>query len=159
MDYIREELLRQQSVLRRLMQGGEKPADASDEIADSPAQEETVWTKADTSAAQGRSAARLPSQNGMGGGTSRDALKFIPGENGEAVQSGETSALSETDPDRGQIRETTAPQAVGQMERTVTELLWANGGEASWDPREISRIFQRDARRYDGAFTTDGKEE
>ena len=79
MDYIREELLRQQSVLRLLMQGGEEPADTSDEVSKSPAQEETVWAAGDTAAAQGRSAARRPSQNGKGDGTAGEVLKFIPG--------------------------------------------------------------------------------
>lgn len=157
MDYIREELLRQQSVLRLLMQGGEEPADTSDEVSKSPAQE-TIWTEGDTPAAQGRSAARRPSQNGMGGGTTGEVLKFIPGEMGETVQSGADSGLTESDSARQRIREETAPPFGGLAERTVTELLWADGG-AAWDPREISRVFQRDARRYDGAFTADGKGE
>lgn len=158
MDYIREELLRQQSVLRLLMQGGEEPANTSNEVPDSPAQEETVWAAGDTPAAQGRSAARRPSQNGMGGGTAGEVLKFIPGEMGETVQSGADSGLTESDSVRQRIRKETAPPFGGLAERTVTELLWADGG-AAWDPREISRVFQRDARRYDGAFTADGKGE
>lgn len=41
---------------------------------------------------------------------------------------------------------------------TVTEVTRAGSGE-EWDPKRISRVFQRDARRYDGAFSTDGKGE
>lgn len=157
MDYIREELLRQQSALRLLMQGGEEPADTSDEVSKSPAQE-TVWTEGDPPAAQGRSAVRRPSQNGMGGGTAGEILKFIPGEMEETTQSGADSVLTELFSARQRGSEETAPPTGSLEERTVTELLWADGG-ASWDPREISRVFQRDARRYDGAFTADGKGE
>lgn len=38
------------------------------------------------------------------------------------------------------------------MERTVTEILWM-GSEETLGPGELSRTFQRDARRYDGSFS------
>lgn len=37
-------------------------------------------------------------------------------------------------------------------QRTVTEILWPGGGEAT-DAKALSRTFQRDARRYDGGFS------
>lgn len=40
----------------------------------------------------------------------------------------------------------------GTLERTVTEVLWTRPAEAL-GPGELSRMFQRDARRYDGGFS------
>jgi len=37
-------------------------------------------------------------------------------------------------------------------EHVVTETIWADAGETG-SARELSRVFQRDARRYDGGFT------
>ena len=41
----------------------------------------------------------------------------------------------------------------GGPERTVTEMVFPPAGGAAGDPKELSRIFQRDARRYDGGFS------
>ena len=158
MDYIREELLRQQSALRLLMRGSEEPAGISDAEPDGPVKEETLWGEY-TPAGKGLSApTRLASLNGMRGGIDGEVPGTVQAETGGTARSGENSTVAEQFfAGQSFLPETT--WTVGNPgERTVTELIWADGG-ASWDPREISRVFQRDARRYDGAFSTDERGE
>ena len=79
-------------------------------------------------------------------------------ETGGTARSGENGTAAER-LSAGQSFLTETAWTVGDPgEHTVTELIWADGG-ASWDPREISRVFQRDARRYDGAFSADERGE
>ena len=37
-------------------------------------------------------------------------------------------------------------------ERIVTEVIWTGAGEGD-GPKELSLVYQRDARRYDGGFS------
>lgn len=158
MDYIREELLRQQSALRLLMGSSEKSDQSAGAEAGGTVKEEPVWAESSGLAEQVRSAARLSSRFGMGGGTDGAAPGFIPEEFGGTAQ-GRQSGTPAEQVSAGQLfRLRTAPMTGSPAERTVTELLWAGGG-ATLEPRELSRIFQRDARRYDGAFSADGKGE
>ena len=158
MDYIREELLRQQSALRLLMRGSEEPAGISDAEPDGPVKEETIWTGGYIPAGKGLSTARLASHSGMRGGIDGEVPGTVQAETGGTAHSGENSTAAEQfSAGQSFLPETT--WTVGNPgERTVTELIWADGG-APWDPREISRVFQRDARRYDGAFSADERVE
>ena len=158
MDYIREELLRQQSALRLLMGSGEKSDQSAGTEAGSTVKEEPVWAESSRLAGQALSAARLSSRFGMGGGTDGATPGFIREESGGTAQDRQSGTAAEP-VSAGQLFQLrTAPVTGSPAEHTVTELLWAGGG-ATLEPREISRIFQRDARRYDGAFSADGKGE
>lgn len=158
MDYIREELLRQQSALRLLMRGSEEPAGISDAEPDGPVKEEAIWAGGYAPAGKGLSTARLASLNGMRGGIDGEVPGTVQAETGGTARSGENdTAAGQLSAGQSLLPETA--WTVGNPgEHTVTELIWADGG-ASWDPREISRVFQRDARRYDGAFSTDERGE
>lgn len=158
MDYIREELLRQQSALRLLMRGSEEPAGISDAEPDGPVKEETIWTGGYTLAGKGLSAARLASLNGMRGGIDGEVPGTVQAETGGSARSGGNATGAEPFSAGQSFLPETAWTVGDPGERTVTELIWADGG-ASWDPREISRVFQRDARRYDGAFSADERGE
>lgn len=158
MDYIREELLRQQSALRLLMRGSEEPAGISDTEPDSPVKEKTIWTGGYTPAGKGLSAARLASRSGMRGGIDGEVPGTVQAETGGSARSGGNAIGAEPFSAGQSFLPETAWTVGNPGEHTVTELIWADGG-ASWDPREISRVFQRDARRYDGAFSADERGE
>ena len=95
MDYIREELLRQQSALRLLMRGSEEPAGISDAEPDGPVKEETIWTGEYIPAGKGLSTARLASLNGMRGGIDREVPGTVQAETGGTARSGENSTAAE----------------------------------------------------------------
>ena len=158
MDYIREELLRQQSALRLLMRGSEEPDGISDAEPDGP-MKETISAGEYTPAGKGPSApTRLASLNGMRGGIDGEVLGTVQAETGGTARSGENATAAERLSAGQSFLPETAWTVGDPGEHTVTELIWADGG-ASWDPREISRVFQRDARRYDGAFSADERGE
>lgn len=158
MDYIREELLRQQSALRLLMRGSEEPAGISDAEPDGP-MKETISAGEYTPAGKGLSApTRLASLDGMRGGIDGEVLGTVQAETGGTARNGENGTAAERLSAGQSFLPETAWTVGDPGEHTVTELIWADGG-ASWDPREISRVFQRDARRYDGAFSADERGE
>lgn len=131
MDYIREELLRQQVALAALLlgkaaeeetvrdeetAGGEWPTEVSTRKspAAAAAELETENVRGPEAGAAGTEASSWPAR-GTGGGLGTDSLAERGGE------------------------------------RMVTEVLWADTGGMS-DAKALSRTFQRDARRYDGGF-------
>ena len=94
----------------------------------------------------------------MRGGIDGEVLGTVQAETGGTARSGENATAAERLSAGQSFLPETAWTVGDPGEHTVTELIWADGG-ASWDPREISRVFQRDARRYDGAFSADERGE
>lgn len=70
------------------------------------------------------------------------------------MEDGRTGMASAGDPaERSGKREHT-PRDAETRERMVTEVLWTGPeGMRTAGPEELSRTFQRDARRYDGGFS------
>ena len=94
--------------------------------------------------------AKLPAEK-AGSGFSQE--KFIllgggaPGRRTEGSWTGLASAGLETESGAGGVRDGAAANA-----RWVTEILPVESAAAA-GPKELSRTFQRDARRYDGGFS------
>ena len=66
---------------------------------------------------------------------------------------GRTGMASTGEPaERSAGREPAMAEGGAVRERAVTEILWTDAVGTSV-PGELSRTFQRDARRYDGGFT------
>lgn len=140
MDYIREELLRQQAALAALLLGKaaeeETVGDESAINAEWPA--ETVTRKRAATADE-----ELETENARRPDTG-------------AARMEESILLAGTPCWSGDVRRTGGGlNADGLVEhggeRTVTEVLWTDTGGMS-DAKALSRTFQRDARRYDGGF-------
>ena len=72
------------------------------------------------------------------------------GETGGMVFGTDSGAVSGEEQEPGALRGAAAEGTV--MERSVVELVRPAAREPS-DPRTLSQVFQRDARRYDGGFT------
>ncbi|WP_298024001.1 hypothetical protein [uncultured Dysosmobacter sp.] len=182
MDYIQEELARQRLALALLMMGGrtQDPTEGPPETGereplfpegqrrpaeggardrdglwpwqkrpDGAALEQRVWKRTDMGQA-------TPQEWRMAGESRLDPWDFseetldggLMAENfGERpARAGETGVAGTGDP-----AEQAAPPESAVRERTVTEVLWA-APERALGPGELSRAFQRDARRYDGGF-------
>ena len=158
MDYMGEELLRQQAALWALVSGADVSAGGSRAEPDEHMHEETIWTSENETIRRAISASRLSSRLRMGGGMPGERPVtdlWEDGENGrETAETFQGEPLS--------IQQRFREEAGSSSDRlpvdTATEVTWAGSGE-EWDPKRISRVFQRDARRYDGAFSTDGKGE
>ncbi|MDO4314837.1 MAG: hypothetical protein Q4C45_03605 [Oscillospiraceae bacterium] len=179
MDYIREELLRQQRALAALMTGGED-AETAEDGWPAASDAESAGAKTDTGAAAAWS--------GRGKGTSPAAPEYAGAEpGGEAGRvPAEDAAAEETDGTEGPGE----PGVFGRRSGENSGLLaggagragtpWgAAGGKAAGDAglllsetaapwetagfpadaggaagaRALSLAFQRDARRYDGGFS------
>lgn len=158
MDYMGEELLRQQAALWALVSGADVSAGGSRTESGERMHEETIWTSENETIRRAISASRLSSRLRMGGGMPGERPVtdlWEDGENGrETAETSRGEALSI----QQRFREETGASLDRLPVHTVTEVTWAGSGE-EWDPKRISRVFQRDARRYDGAFSTDGKGE
>lgn len=140
MDYIREELLRQQAALTALLLGkaAEEEPMGDGETAGGEWTVETAVRKSPAAAA-----AELETENarrpGAAGTEEAILLAGTLGRGGDAPAREMGGGL---DMDR---------LAEPGGERMVTEVLWADTGGMS-DAKALSRTFQRDARRYDGGF-------
>lgn len=158
MDYMGEELLRQQAALWALVSGADVSAGSSRTEPGERMHEETIWTSENETIRRAISASRLSSRLRMGGGMPGERPVtdlWEDGENGrETAETSRGEALSI----QQRVREETGASLDRLPVHTVTEVTRAGSGE-EWDPKRISRVFQRDARRYDGAFSTDGKGE
>ena len=174
MDYIREELLRQRAALSRLLLG-------RTEVEEREEQNESVWAdenRDDSVLLAGAEAffasrkladrERLNPQGERTGSTEtgyrdasdgfwEEAAGEVPAfawsrtaDGHRALRRGRAERVFTTR-DGTVVRGTEAGSLSG-AERTVLETVWADE-EKGTDARELSRIFQRDARRYDGGFT------
>lgn len=178
MDYIREELLRQQRALAALMTGGEGLEE------DAARREEPVLGGETGGAEAGEDAPFTWNERGTlfaarghdtaasGGGAGdiwaaetaadADGKANMPGEKEESKgfvsrPAGRGRRTAESGGNAGEPWSTAGGRAVGNIGIASAEagLLWAEdppaGGTA--DARALSRAFQRDARRYDGGFS------
>ena len=159
MDLIREELLRQQKALELLLLGTGPQAELAsspEEIGGtSPAAEESgavplMMDDGGVSSAGGWASrgnrvsqeSRVPWKSWesltAAGKSAREAAEGLPGGNfGTAVPS--------------DAAQTALPDANLEGDRLVTEYVLA-GRQPGTGARELSRLFERDARRYDGGF-------
>lgn len=178
MDYIREELLRQQRALAALMTGGEG-------LEEDAARREAPVLGGETGGAEAGEDAPFPwNERGTpfaarghdttaSGGETEDAWAAeaaadadgkanMPGEKEELKSlvsrpAGRGMRTAEGGGSAGALWSAAGGRAVGDIGITSAEagLLWAEdppaGGAA--DARALSRAFQRDARRYDGGFS------
>ena len=141
MDYIREELLRQQAALTALLLG-------------KAAEEETVR---DEETAGGEWPAGAAAQKRLAA-AGAELEPERPRKTGFREAGAEEAVLPTGGPGRGGDVPAwgaggldTEVLAGPGGERMVTEVLWADTGGMS-DAKALSRTFQRDARRYDGGF-------
>jgi len=143
LDYIREELLRQQAALAAVLLG-----EAAEETAgkDAPPPEERRGTAPAESAA-GRTVPEAWAvlergrRKSGGGAAEMTGLPVVPG--GRELDIPWMKGV-------GAWGSTEDALEVGR-ERMVTEVFWADAGGTP-GAKELSRAFQRDARRYDGGF-------
>ena len=146
MDYIREELLRQRAALIRLLLGSGRNREEEEREKD-PAREEIPSAEEEYF----RNSRTLAALENVRVGRTAPAMRYRE-RNGERV--GEASArVPETMPVyRRSYGITTGETAVEELVSVVTEDMAAAAAEEV-RAKELSRIFQRDARRYDGGFT------
>ncbi|MDY3985133.1 hypothetical protein [Dysosmobacter sp.] len=141
MDYAEQELRRQQKALAALLLGRTAEETGQAETAGGETRraavlpEETPETVAFKTNEAGGTA--VPPAEGAGGRRSYD----------QARRKTAVTVLGETARRQG----TGDAAEGGPAERTVTEFFWADTGGMS-DAEDLSRTFQRDARRYDGGF-------
>lgn len=154
MDYIREELLRQRQALAALLLGGAEESDRErEQAAEGPVPAE-------------RAVPALLKKDGRDLGDRAPSRRETAGE-----VPAETAEVSERDGGgpaglRGRPRFSagrsgmagTGPAPAGSGWEGPLEsgglptVLWAEGERSAPGARELSRAFQRDARRYDGGF-------
>lgn len=158
MDYMGEELLRQQAALWALVSGADVSAGGSRTESGERMHEETIWTSENETIRRAISASRLSSRLRMGGGMPGERPVTDLWENGQNGRETAETSRGEALSIQQRFREETGASLDRLPVHTVTEVTRAGSGE-EWDPKRISRVFQRDARRYDGAFSTDGKGE
>lgn len=158
MDYMGEELLRQQAALWALVSGADVSAGGSRTESGERMHEETIWTSENETIRRAISASRLSSRLRMGGGMPGERPVTDLWENGQNGRETAETSRGEALSSQQRFREETGASLDRLPVHTVTEVTRAGSGE-EWDPKRISRVFQRDARRYDGAFSTDGKGE
>ena len=158
MDYIRRELLRQQAALARLLLGGGKENEEQTSAAAGPARRdeasgypaaagngpESPWDAAAQSLRRELPlAGRLPKDRRPAAGSGDHG--------GEAVWSGSPAAGEGLRfVRRGSVR----PFPPADSDETAEQGFWRRleTGERS-DEKALSRMIQRDARRYDGGFS------
>lgn len=158
MDYMGEELLRQQAALWALVSGADVSAGGSRTESGERMHEETIWTSENETIRRAISASRLSSRLRMGGGMPGERPVTDLWENGQNGRETAETSRGEALSIQQRFREETGASLDRLPVHTVTEVTRAGSGE-EWDPKRISHVFQRDARRYDGAFSTDGKGE
>ena len=174
MDYIREELLRQQAALTALLLGiaGETPAAdsalqrkdrESPEVPEALKDTETL----EEPESRTRTQAWLAQTAGAGAKTELQASEErtetpLQSTGGSAwYHTGETEPAAETvqrywtfGGEGVQPFETAAPQTPGKSHTSGTvDFLWPVQERRGSDARDISLALERDARRYDGGFS------
>ena len=127
MDYIREELLRQNRILTRLMVGED-----SQNERDAPEQDRRVFSAEKETAARTR--------------WSRAAVEALTAAG---------IAVAETGGDKSRRMQRKTESDSGETEWNSFYAVWKDPKEreATTNIREMSRSIQRDARRYDGGFS------
>ncbi len=156
MDYIYEELLRQQKALRQLLVGqGETTGEEAP--GEETKKQEQAWTD------QEAAASPVSSQQaaGAGAGLIERALEA-------AMENAGSHDLAQRQRDLNQVWKPLLQEEQPVREQSGTpaaeELLWEGDVpvlyQGSWDRasrradvRAVSRMVQQDARRYDGGFT------
>ena len=151
MDYVQEELARQRRVLTVLMMGGQTESGEKDESS------EDLIRREERSAEERTEMTRfLPEETG----NNRQLTRMTEEQN--AVQ----ETIRRTREQRDEKRRGNGIAEPLEMntekerslrsdvvrERTVTEILWVDDGGTS-GVGDLSRTFERDARRYDGGFS------
>lgn len=157
MDYIREELLWQSLLWQRLLQG-----EASQK--QEPEAQET-WDQAAGSGQERPEAAEIRERAGRRKAEEKPTEKPVQKRTMQLEETAGspaeyTTADMAADAD---VREMTqkawrthglgARTSEGKARRWMVPVQWMGSMQAAPAAREVSRIFQRDARRYDGAFT------
>ena len=162
MDYVREELARQRLALALLMMGGQAETSAQED--GTARQADLLRTEADPrwertgSGADGAARWDLSeTERTVSAELLYDleaaAVRSAERTGGAESGAGRTGMASTGEPaERSAGRENAMAEGGAVRERTVTEILWTDAGGTSV-PGELSRTFQRDARRYDGGFT------
>ena len=182
MDYIREELLRQRTVLARLLlgQGAEEKAQEQD-TADAAGEYPELSEGADVFWASRRLAAGETFQSPSGAVRTAEAESWdsyrgfaedlpdaelrrerggewtgpspvrFPSAGGEEMTGYRWLSQEGNKNRRSGSLFSAAPEDTLPAERTVTETVWADSADET-GAKELSRVFQRDARRYDGGF-------
>lgn len=171
MDYIREELLRQRAALARLLLGGsgmqEEQTEEKQDTEDAAwgecagdAGEALFWSS--RQATEWQEEAELPWTVGMAEPEHRDFRWALPEQWTEtAVGYRSERAWAEEKilrPDGRTVlrsRRVTGSGGEVQEEETIPMVVTApaRAGAEAERAKELSRVFQRDARRYDGGFT------
>ena len=145
MDYIREELLRHRSALFQLMLG--QSAESTDRGQD-PAEEMTAAVE--TAALESEEALFRAGRRLAAG----EDMQTMWGNAGEEIWERDTVFERNSLPKEYHAARFTAGRSAGSSALylpVMTETLRTAGEETS--AGELSRVFQRDARRYDGGFT------
>ena len=162
MDYVREELARQRLALALLMMGGQAEPSAQED--GTARQADLLRTEADPRwerTGSGADGAARWDLSEAGRTVSAEllydleaaAVRSAERTGGTKSGTGRTGMASTGEPaERSAGREPAMAEGGAVRERTVTEILWTDAGGTSV-PGELSRTFQRDARRYDGGFT------
>lgn len=170
MDYVREELARQQAALRQLLTGGEGPAerreDAPDEArAFSTEMDFPVETAAVPEGTAGGPALLPPwaREERAAGSRGRElalreaapARRRQNERSEELLWDGASAAYPAAQPAEtaGAAFDRAAPAPAGPSVRTVVETVTPTISRSARGAAELSRTFQRDARRYDGGFS------
>ena len=163
MDYIREELLRQQAALTRLLLGSGRERE-DEEWENDPTREEVLSEEEKVFLNSRKLAALETARTGrhLVAAEESSFWRELPEETAEAAVRRETErewagelparsggASSAYRRRYGMEPGETAGEALVSV---VTEGMSASAAEAV-RARELSRVFQRDARRYDGGFT------
>ena len=162
MDYVREELARQRLALALLMMGGQAEPSAQED--GTARQADLLRTEADPRwerTGSGADGAARWDLSEAGRTVSAELLYDLEAASVRSAErtggtksgTGRTGMASTGEPaERSAGREPAMAEGGAVRERTVTEILWTDAGGTSV-PGELSRTFQRDARRYDGGFT------
>ena len=162
MDYVREELARQRLALALLMMGGQAEPSAQED--GTARQADLLRTEADPRwerTGSGADGAARWDLSETGRTVSAEllydleaaAVRSAERTGGAESGAGRTGMASTGEPaERSAGREPAMAEGGAVRERAVTEILWTDAGGTSV-PGELSRTFQRDARRYDGGFT------
>ena len=155
MDYLWELRRRQQAALNRLLTGG-------------PSEEETTAEEEVLRCAAER-AEKAPAgrEKGISRPTAEQGKLIGQAESGEALSSAKRKTWDKAEADGRPLDGLTAQTEEFQQARqsdafwrsetfsagTLPGVLMAEGSGAAMEVEDISRVVQRDARRYDGGFT------
>jgi len=151
MDYVQEELARQRRILAVLMMGGQVDAGGQDEGSERLTRQAELSAMERTESSRSlpeepdayRQIARMAKEQDVIGENIRRTRTKRDEERRSTVMTEPTEMIAEEERDlHGNV----------VRERTVTEILWVDDGGTS-GVGDLSRMFERDARRYDGGFS------